>query len=143
MMAKVDKGPLAGPRPVFVDGTGIRRRWFVVFGTATSVLLAVAVAVVATGFVGDGPGHLPGLPGAPGRQEVVVVGLSDPPATPGGRAGQGRTRAGSAAPTAPGTASAAVAAVTQSPSVAAPTPSTTPGPPGHRNTGAPGQSKKK
>jgi hypothetical protein len=50
------------PPPVFVDRTGTRRRWISLLGVLGGVVLALAAAVLVTGFLGGGSGYLPGLP---------------------------------------------------------------------------------
>jgi hypothetical protein len=120
-------------QPVFVDSTGTRRRWLAVFAVAGGAALALASAMLIAGFLGGGPGQLPGLPIAP-RPEPLV-GQPHPPAhsptspkpgsasrhpSPGGTGGPLASPAGSVAP-----------------------PSATSTQPGHRNTAHPTPSHKK
>jgi hypothetical protein len=120
-------------QPVFVDSTGSRRRWLAVFAVAGGAVLALASAMLIAGFLGGGPGHLPGLPDAP-RPEPIV-GQPHPadrspvtpspsrvshPASSGGTSGSPVNPAGSVLP-----------------------PSATPTLPGHRNTAHPTPSHKK
>jgi hypothetical protein len=58
-------GSAPAESPVFVDRSGTRRRWFVGFGIAGASLLAVSILALVAGFLGGGPGRLPGLPGLP------------------------------------------------------------------------------
>ncbi|WP_173079635.1 hypothetical protein [Phytohabitans rumicis] len=71
--------------PVFVDGTGRRRRLFALAGAAAGVLLALAALVLVAGFTGTGPGHLPTLPlpaGGDAREAVSPPRPSGTPTTP-------------------------------------------------------------
>ncbi|TMM34791.1 MAG: hypothetical protein E6F99_21415 [Actinobacteria bacterium] len=90
-------GSAPAESPVFVDRSGIRRRWFVILGVAGAGALTLAVLVLVAGFFGAGPGRLPGLPGPLGpvaRQAAAPV-TSAPstaarashPATPSGAPG--------------------------------------------------------
>ena len=133
-----DGGPLARP-PVFVDGSGTRRRWFVLLGAGTSVLVVLAGALVATGFYGGGSGYLPGLPGLP---RAAVVGASSPATSAAGRA-PGRVRSAGPSAASASAAPSPTDAAAATPSAASPSAPASPAPPGHRNTAAPGQSKKK
>src|SRR4051794_30457075 len=67
----MSNGSGTAPRPVFVDHTGSRRRWFAIFAVAGGALLTLASAMLIAGFLGGGPAHLPGLPTAP-RPEPIV-----------------------------------------------------------------------
>lgn len=51
-------------RPVFVDGTGRRRRVAVVSGVALGVGLLLSLVMIVAGLLGASPVRLPGLPGA-------------------------------------------------------------------------------
>lgn len=50
--------------PVFLDGTGRRRRLFVVAGSVGGLVLVLAVLALLAGFTGVGAGSVPGWPGA-------------------------------------------------------------------------------
>lgn len=50
-------------RPVFVDGSGRRRRLILVAGSAIGVLVVLALVMLVAGLFGASPVHLPGLPG--------------------------------------------------------------------------------
>ncbi|OLB81170.1 MAG: hypothetical protein AUI14_04250 [Actinobacteria bacterium 13_2_20CM_2_71_6] len=118
--------------PVFVDRTGTRRQWFTWLGVLGGALLCLATVVLVAGFLGGGPGYLPGLPA---------------PAPDGGRAAASPTPAGPApsatsrAPRRSGSASPATGGGT---TPASPAPTASPSPTGHGNAPPhPGQSKKK
>jgi hypothetical protein len=74
-------------RPVFVDGSGRRRRGVVVAGAAVATALVIGLVVLAFGFLGTPAGHVPGLPGvdglsgsnAPRRSVSPVADQSDTP----------------------------------------------------------------
>lgn len=75
--------------PVFVDGSGRRRRLLTVVGVALGVGLLLALVVVIVGFFGASPVQLPGLTGSdaqPGEVHQPAVhpsapGSSDGPST--------------------------------------------------------------
>jgi hypothetical protein len=120
-------------QPVFVDSTGTRRRWLAVFAVAGGAVLALASAMLIAGFLGGGPGHLPGLPIAP-RPEPLV-GQPHPadhsPTSPNPSSVSRRpSPAGSGGP--PASPAGSVAPL-----------SATPTQPGHRNTAHPTPSHKK
>jgi hypothetical protein len=86
--------------PVFVDQTGRRRRAITLVGAGGALTLTVAVAVLAAGFVGAGPGRLPGLPEllhGPAPTPSVQQ-PSTPTATASGQPGVVRPTAGPSAP---------------------------------------------
>ncbi|WP_203920442.1 hypothetical protein [Rugosimonospora africana] len=60
-----------GGDPVFVDGTGRRRRLLVVAGSVGGLVLVLAVLALLAGFTGVGPGSAPGWPGAGQVQRAV------------------------------------------------------------------------
>lgn len=128
------------PRPVFVDSTGSRRRWFAILGVAGGALLMLVSAMLIAGFVGGGSGYLPGLPTVP-RSEPAV---GQPGTQPGDGAptgpAPGRTPSTSSAPSA-GTSKSPVAGPV-APSPGAPGAPATSGQPGRRNTAHPTPSHK-
>jgi hypothetical protein len=81
--------PAPTQRPVFVDSTGSRRRWFAILGVTSGVVLTLVSAMLIAGFLGGAGSHLPGLP--PPRPEPAI-----------GQPTNGRTPTGNPAP---GTAS--------------------------------------
>jgi hypothetical protein len=86
-------------RPVFVDSTGTRRRFFTLFGVVAGVLLTITTAMLVAGFVGGASGHLPGLsrPGQVAGQTPAPDGTS-PHATPTTRPSASTSRTGTPAP---------------------------------------------
>jgi hypothetical protein len=73
-------GSVPAESPVFVDRSGVRRRWFVVLGVAGAGVLALSVLVLVAGFLGTGPG-LPDLPvpaGPAARQAAANPAASAP-----------------------------------------------------------------
>src|SRR5262245_3203455 len=120
-----EEGLAAAADPIFVDGTGTRRRWFGIISAAGGVLLVLAIAMVVAGFVGGGTGHLPGLPGFPHAEAGV------PPTVAGSVAADGRTTP-TPSRTPPRTTSAGpIPSPGPAPS---PSPSSSPTRPGRRNT---------
>lgn len=116
--------------PIFVDSTGTRRRWLKVFGAAGGIALVVAAAMLLAGFLGGGPGHLPGLPALPAPATRAPAATPPPPRT-------------TATPSpSPHSASVEPSATPTTTGVPTPTPSPT-GPPGHRNSAHPTPSHKK
>jgi hypothetical protein len=67
-------------RPVFVDGSGRRRRGVVVAGAAVATALVIGLVVLAFGFLGTPAGHVPGLPGVDGLSGSNAPRRSDSPA---------------------------------------------------------------
>jgi hypothetical protein len=75
--------PSEPAKPVFVDRTGRRRRWFGVLATSGGGLLVIATLVLVAGFLGAG-GSLPALPGSgpgagPTPGDVVATGVPGSP----------------------------------------------------------------
>jgi hypothetical protein len=68
-------------KPIFVDGTGRRRKVFTVIAAAAGVLLTSAAAILIAGFFGAGPSSLPGLPDLPPAQQEVAR-VPEPPSSP-------------------------------------------------------------
>jgi hypothetical protein len=95
MAARHATGTATADRPVFLDRTGIRRRWFAVASAAAGVLLLAVIAGLVTGFMGVGPGRLPFLPGV--RAEQKSVPTLAPGSTP--RPSTSPNPAGASAPT--------------------------------------------
>ncbi|NUT32869.1 MAG: hypothetical protein HOV79_07320 [Hamadaea sp.] len=60
----------AAARPVFVDRSGRRRRFFTFVGGGLGVLLVIGLIVVASSLFAGGPAQLPGWPGAGGAADV-------------------------------------------------------------------------
>jgi hypothetical protein len=119
-------------RPVFLDSTGTRRRFFTLFGVVVGVLLTITTAMLAAGFVGGGSGVLPGLPG------LSRPGLS----RPGPAAGQTPAPGGtpphaSTPPTARPTASPNLTAAPAPSGTGVASPVTTTTAPVHRNIAHP------
>jgi len=118
------------PEPVFVDGSGRRRRLLVAGMSAGILALLAAVAALVAGLTGAAPGHLPGLGPAqtaiPGRPQPAA---SPRPVAPAGNRGTGHP---SGTATTPGPPAATVAVPSGSPT-------------GHRNvpTQTPSHPKKK
>jgi hypothetical protein len=89
-------------QPVFVDGSGRRRRWAVLAGVALGVGLMLSLVLIIAGLFGASPIRLPGLPGSnenaqPGQVHQAPPGSSGASAkTPSPAPGQGP--AGSGAP---------------------------------------------
>jgi hypothetical protein len=72
--------------PVFVDGSGRRRRLLTVVGVALGVSLLLGLVVVIVGFLGASPVPLPGLTGSdaqPGEVHQPAVHPSAPGSSDG------------------------------------------------------------
>src|SRR5437773_3514239 len=79
--------------PVFVDRSGTRRRWFVGLGVAGAGVLALSVLLLVAGFLGGGPGRLPGLPGLPAPAGPAARQVELVPTAPSGSASPHSARA--------------------------------------------------
>jgi hypothetical protein len=87
----VDAQP--GPRPVFLDRSGRRRRLVVLVGVGLAVLLIAGLGVLLIGLTGPAGLHVPGFPdqAAPGANAT-------PSQTPGPGEAETRTEAGPVVP---------------------------------------------
>jgi hypothetical protein len=75
------RSPAGEPnQPVFVDGSGLRRRLATLIGVAIGVGLAISLGLVVAGLFGVSPVRVPGLPDTD-RQPVQV---QQPAPTPDG-----------------------------------------------------------
>lgn len=59
-------------RPVFVDRSGRRRRFFTFVGGGFGVLLVIGLIIVASSLFTGGPAQLPGWPGTGGDAAEVL-----------------------------------------------------------------------
>jgi hypothetical protein len=131
-------GPVPDESPVFVDRSGIRRRWFVVFGVTGTGLLAMSVVMLIAGFLGTTPGRLPGLPVPPGQVARQAEGGGGPATATRSKVPVAQPAASAGATPPPGAAPLPAPAARPSPTASA-----SPSPTRHGNGNGPPHPRKK